>query len=189
MTYGSLVNYVLAPEGRNPVGVKYWIKPCDPLKTVESTHRTNGGPSTNRNFQRDSIAEQLSPDGTQVCMQFGVQLQKDACKMPIEDTSIVWDTKESPRIPIAKVYFPLQHTSNSNQLSMCENLSFNPWHSLTVHRPAGSISRARKIIYLEGSGNRYKQNGGGCGYVKPTSTCLQDDTNMLKPQSQCPFQR
>lgn len=186
ITYGSLVNYVLAPSANDrSVGVKYWMAPCDPSKTVPSSNKTNGDSTINRNFQRDAIAEQLAlASGTPVCMQFSVQMQTDACKMPMEDASIVWD---SPLIPIAKLHFGLQHVSNSNQLSMCENLSFNPWHSLKVHRPAGGVSRSRKRIYLEGSENRYKMNGGGCAHVAPNSVCLQDDTNMLKPAAQCPF--
>lgn len=183
VTYGSLVNYVLEPKGGSPVGIKYYIEPCDPDKTVASSAKTNGDPTSNRNFQRDAIAEQLDPSGgTAVCMVFGVQLQKDACKQPMEDTSIVWTTE---KVPVATVRFPLQHTSNSNQLAMCENFAFNPWHSLKEHRPAGSVSRARKQIYLQGSSNRWKQNGGGCAHVNPTSTCLKPINDMLK--SKCPM--
>lgn len=64
----------------------------------------------------------------------------------------------------------------------------NPWHSLSAHRPAGGVSRARLDIYYRGSEQRYELNGGGCAHVAPTSPCLKDVTNMLEPVgATCPF--
>ena len=42
----------------------------------------------------------------------------------------------------------------------CENLSFNPWHSLPAHRPLGGINRARKVVYPALSKLRHERNAG-----------------------------
>jgi len=94
---------------------------------------------------------------------------------------VAWSTTESPRIRVAKIWFALQHTSNPHQMMMCENLAFNPWHSLKVHRPAGSVSRARRSIYLGGSTGRYGLNKAGNTNVEPASTCLTSTRNILEP--------
>ena len=65
ITYGSLVNYVIA-TGQRTVGVKYWVEPCAghaPL--VFPSNRTNGAPDWetgkgNPNFLRDAVTEQVS---------------------------------------------------------------------------------------------------------------------------------
>eukprot|EP00994_Dinema_validum_P008873 NODE_838_length_1306_cov_62.820207_g615_i0.p1 GENE.NODE_838_length_1306_cov_62.820207_g615_i0~~NODE_838_length_1306_cov_62.820207_g615_i0.p1 ORF type:complete len:371 (+),score=74.37 NODE_838_length_1306_cov_62.820207_g615_i0:54-1166(+) len=181
VTYGSLVASVLGET--KPVGIKYYLEPCDPSSTIPPSAATNGDSTVNPNFLRDAVAEQLNPmGGKAVCMQFGVQLQEDACLNPIENSAIPWNTQ---RIKVAKLQFNLQHTSSSNQHNLCENLSFNPWHSLPVHRPAGSLSRTRKTLYVALSNQRYSLNAGGSAKVDPTSTCPKDVTKMLKPK--CPF--
>jgi hypothetical protein len=189
VTYGSLVNYVVEDDART-VGVKYWLEPCaGHAPFVFPSNRTNGRPDWaagkgNAQFLRDAVTEQLDPaTGAEACMQFGIQLQTDACAMPMEDASVPWS---SERIPVAKLTFPLQHgVPTSRQHALCEIMHFNPWHTLAAHRPAGGLSRARKVLYPAVAGQRDKLNQ--CQEVHPTSVCLASSSEMLKPAAQCPF--
>lgn len=40
-----------------------------------------------------------------------------------------------------------------------ENMRFSPWHCLAVHRPLGSINRARRLVYHGISELRRRVNG------------------------------
>ncbi|MBU2037636.1 MAG: catalase, partial [Gammaproteobacteria bacterium] len=45
------------------------------------------------------------------------------------------------------------------QKQFCENISFNPWHSLEEHRPIGGINRARRVVMKDISDFRLQANG------------------------------
>ena len=53
---------------------------------------------------------------------------------------------------------PSQDVGSSNRDWFCENLSYNPWHSLPEHKPLGLINRVRKQVYVEISNHRHKLN-------------------------------
>lgn len=85
-----------------------------------------------------------------------VQLQTDADTMPIEDSTIPWN---SPFYKVATLTIPPQRFDSVEQTRFCENLSFTPWHSLPEHRPLGCINRTRKIVYEQISRLRNQLNG------------------------------
>ena len=66
--------------------------------------------------------------------------------MPVEDPTVEW---KSPFIKVATLKLPSQTIDSPEQLEFCENLSFNPWHSLPEHEPLGGINRPRKQVYQE----------------------------------------
>ena len=77
--------------------------------------------------------------------------------MPVEDTTVEWSEKDSPFVPVARLDIPPQQFEANN--SVCEGLSFSPWHSLPEHRPIGVMNRIRKAVYLEVSRYRRQMNG------------------------------
>ena len=87
-----------------------------------------------------------------------LQLQTDPFRMPIENNSVLWPTKLSPRVPAAVLRIPKQRFDSPEQLDFARILSFNPWHCIADHRPLGNQSRARKRMYYELSKLRQQMN-------------------------------
>jgi hypothetical protein len=78
--------------------------------------------------------------------------------MPIEDPSVEWDQTLSPFETVATIQLPAQDFDSTEQNLFCDNLSFNPWHSLPDHRPIGGINRLRKAVYQAVSVYRHERN-------------------------------
>jgi hypothetical protein len=88
-----------------------------------------------------------------------VQVQTDPFLMPIEDASVMWPVKLSPRVPVAVVRIPRQTFDSPEQIAFARWLTYNPWHCLPEHRPLGNVSRARKRMYWELAQLRLRMNG------------------------------
>ena len=56
-------------------------------------------------------------------------------------------------------HFTVHQKHVREQNLACDNLSFNPWHSLPEHRPIGGINRLRKAVYETVSAYRHERNG------------------------------
>jgi hypothetical protein len=87
-----------------------------------------------------------------------VQLQTDPHLMPIENNSVLWPERLSPRMSVATLRLPRQTFNSPAQMAFSRRLSYNPWHSLPEHRPLGNQSRARRRMYLELSTLRHTMN-------------------------------
>jgi hypothetical protein len=89
-----------------------------------------------------------------------VQLCTDLEKMPVEDSSVVWDEKESPYVAVACLTVPAQlgwqHGLSEQQE---QAVSFSPWHGLADHQPIGGVNRARKPTYEKSTQFRGAHNG------------------------------
>jgi hypothetical protein len=90
---------------------------------------------------------------------FGIQLQTNAHRMPIEDASACWNETSSPFVPVATLRILTQNFDTPERNQQGENMRFSPWHSLPVHRPLGSINRARRLVYHGISELRRRVNG------------------------------
>lgn len=108
------------------------------------------------NYLRERMQEQLAKE--EVSFDFMIQFQKDPYAMPIENALVPWDEEVSPFLKVATVTIPRQSFASAKQLEDCDNLSFTPWHSLPEHRPLGSISRVRRLVYQEISRFRHQRN-------------------------------
>jgi hypothetical protein len=86
------------------------------------------------------------------------QLCTDLETMPVEDASILWPEEESAHQHIARIVIPKQEAYSPARRVYADELSFNPWHAITDHRPLGSIMRIRKKIYEESSRFRHGKN-------------------------------
>jgi len=98
--------------------------------------------------------------GGAVELDFFIQVQTDARKMPIEDARVAWDRDASPFIKVATVRLLKQEFTSPAQQAYGQNLSFSPWHALPVHRPLGGINRGRRAIYDQMSKFRHGRTGG-----------------------------
>lgn len=104
-------------------------------------------------FLRDAVRERLVSGEAR--FDFLVQVQTDPYTMPIEDPSVVWP---SPFRKVATIEIPAQRFDTPEQMQQCEDMSFNPWHSLPEHRPLGALNRARKVVYPALSKLRHERN-------------------------------
>jgi hypothetical protein len=93
-----------------------------------------------------------------VAIELRLQLQTDPHLMPIENASVLWPERLSPRVPVATIHIPQQRFDSPMQMDFAKRLSYNPWHSIAEHRPLGNQSRARRRIYLALSQLRHGMN-------------------------------
>lgn len=126
--------------------VKYFLKPSTENKTVVSNTK-------DYDFLRVNLAQTLN--NNEALFDFYIQFQTNADTMPIEDPTVAW-TSQFIKVATLKI-FP-QSFDHQDQMEFGENLSFNPWHSLPVHRPLGSFNRTRKKAYEALSKLRHHKN-------------------------------
>jgi hypothetical protein len=88
-----------------------------------------------------------------------VQVRNDADRQPVENTLIPWDDSVANWQKAAKIDIYPQIFSTTAQQEFCEELAFNPWHGLRVHRPIGGINRARREVLPAIQDARLKANG------------------------------
>lgn len=89
-----------------------------------------------------------------------VQLNTDLEKMPIEDSSVRWDEKQSAYLTVATLTVsPQLSWEHGRSEPVDDALSFSPWHGLAAHQPLGGVNRARRETYLYSADFRGKFNG------------------------------
>lgn len=149
-TYNSIAPFKLGPHN-----IKYRVIPTpENCPSYELPTPNTGLP----NFLRSALYTQLSLDRVPACFALQVQSQNPEYFMPIEDPSVEWDESISPFKTVANIQLPAQDFDSTEQNRFCDNLSFNPWHSLPEHRPIGGINRLRKAVYQAVSVYRHERN-------------------------------
>jgi len=149
--WNSVTAYALGPQqnGTYKNVVRYALRTCS----------ANSGeipqPPT-PDYLSDNLQTQLKIGDA--CLDFFIQKQVDPKKMPVENALIAWDEALSPFIKVAQIKISKQTFTSKSQKDFCENISFNPWHSLVTHRPLGGINRARKVVMKNISDLRLKEN-------------------------------
>jgi hypothetical protein len=108
------------------------------------------------NYLREEMQARLLKQD--VYFDFMVQLQTDPTLTPIENGLVQWPEDIAPFVKVASIRIPQQRFDSAEQLEYCDNLSFTPWHCLPEHRPLGSISRVRRIVYDSISKFRHEKN-------------------------------
>ncbi len=142
--YWSMTPYLLGPNA-----IKFSATPI----SRAANHKPE---TTGPDFLREVMMKQVGAED--VYFEFGVQLQTDPVKMPVEDALVIWDEAQSPFQRVAIIRIPKQEIGDKAWLDFAENLSFTPWHSLPEHRPLGSNNRARRVIYEAISEFRHRMN-------------------------------
>ncbi|AWN47253.1 catalase [Methylobacterium terrae] len=88
------------------------------------------------------------------------QLWADAERQPIEDASVDWPVAISPYRTVATIRLPRQDAYSPERVRYFDEvMTFRPAHSLAVHRPLGSVMRARLQVYRALSAFRHRENG------------------------------
>jgi len=154
--YYSCVPYLLGKGA----AVQYAFLPA--TKVDMKVQGLPGRPSDN--YLRENMA--LTLGKRDVAFVMTVQPQTDSFRMPIEHAGVLWPERLSPRIPVATLHIPRQRFDSPAQLDFARNLSYNPWHCVSEHRPLGNLNRARRRLYWELS--RFRQANNGVVHVEPT---------------------
>ena len=87
---------------------------------------------------------------------FLVQLRTDEASMPLDDATVSWN---SPFVHVADLLLPQQDIDNRGQAMYGENLAFNIWRVTAPHTPQGSLSEARRVVYVASAKQRHSANG------------------------------
>jgi hypothetical protein len=88
------------------------------------------------------------------------QLWADAETQPIEDTSVNWPAEDSAYRTVATIRILRQEAYSAQRVRYFDEvMTFRPAHSLTAHRPLGSVMRARLQVYKALSDFRHRENG------------------------------
>ncbi len=143
--YFSCTPYLLGEQA-----VKYCVTPV--IKSCDFIP-----PEPADDFLRLAMKQQLSSAPAEFV--FGIQLQASPRRMPVEDASVCWDERASPFVPVATLRIPMQDFDMPERNMRGENMRFSPWHCLPIHRPLGSINRARRVVYHSISELRRRVNG------------------------------
>lgn len=162
----ALMQALYSRAHTSPLEASYWS--CVPYLLGEgqamrySIHPTSGErtPIPRRpgaNYLREAMATTLARQPVE--LDFRVQLQTDADRMPVENASVIWPERLSSPVSVARVRLPVQSFDTPEQHAWARSLSFQPWHCVPEHRPLGSQNRARRRIYYELSKLRQAMNG------------------------------
>jgi hypothetical protein len=153
--YWSSTPYRLGVPPGKRFAVKYTAKPCSPNPAnALSRLQTFLAPDFSL---KNEMSKVLSK--TEVCFDFYIQRYVDDEHTPVEDSKVVWDESVSKPEHVARIVIPSPNVITPARDAFCENLSFNPWHSLPEHKPLGAVNRVRKKVYLKVSEHRHKLNG------------------------------
>lgn len=152
--YWSTTPFALGDD----LAVKYSARPCGDMES--------GWP---RNPDDDFLRHRLAMDlgAEDACFHFMIQRQIHPGGTPIEDSTIDWDPTDSPFLTVATIRIPAQTFDSPEQQEFCEDLTFNPWHTLPEHRPLGNINRTRRLVYDVIAELRHGLNG--TNRAEPTS--------------------
>jgi hypothetical protein len=93
----------------------------------------------------EALRASLAQPGFAMQFAFGIQLQTDLERMPLEDASDPW--AGAPCITLATITIPAQDFTHSIPAHFAEALEFDPWHALVEHLPLGSINQVRRLAY------------------------------------------
>jgi len=140
-TYYSAVPYQLGVHV-----VKYLAKPCDFDTSLRPTSPGGLGMALRATLARSEVS-----------FDFGVDVQTDPGKQPIEDPTVPWSRATGARrVWIGRITIPAQDIDANAALA--ENLAFSPWHALADHRPLGAINEARREVYQQLAIDRHRLN-------------------------------
>ncbi|MGI4876431.1 MAG: catalase family protein [Janthinobacterium lividum] len=144
-----------APYRYGDYVAKLAFVPSDPamLKLVGQTL----DPAADPNVFRTAMTEFLRSNDAEFEVQ--VQLWANPDSQPLEDTSVEWPETDSVYRTVATISIPAQASySDARERYFDDVLSFKPAHTLSSHRPLGSVMRARLQVYDALSRFRHENN-------------------------------
>lgn len=160
--YYSMLAYRLGTTA-----LKFSARPCSGMEFHAQAD------SNDQDYLTEAMAQHLNTESA--CFDFMAQERLPGYEMPIDDATAIWSEQESPFVPIARIHIPPQSFTSEAQQTFCEDLSMNPWHGVGDWEPLGSLSKARRLVYLAVSKFRHQHNG--VSAFEPTSWCLTEDAS------------
>ncbi|MFF4392161.1 LodA/GoxA family CTQ-dependent oxidase [Streptomyces sp. NPDC001552] len=148
-TYWGVLPYSFGPDRH----VKYKLVPAGCADGDPGATPPDEDPSFLRGDLRHRLA--ASPAAFDLLLQF----RTDPDRMPLDRATVRWEEGESAPVKVARLTLHPQDTTARGQEEYGDNLAFNPWHSLSEHRPVGSIAEARKVVYHAAAARRRDANG------------------------------
>jgi len=124
--------------------------------SVEQIRHRDVNPKTSREPFRETLVSEAGERGHHFDLQ--VQLRTDPTRMPVQNTSIVWEEELSPFVTVAGITIPAQDISQPANLEAADKTSIMAWRVREAHRPLGEIMRARKEVYRHSSILRHQLN-------------------------------
>ena len=133
--------------------MKFSAAPCTTTPQAAFANKTADNPS--KDYLREALAETMQGK-EDVCYDFNIQTKgADTTELNIEDATTTWPDEVASYVNVAKIMIRVPQTPHTDEaLEHCEALAFNPWHSLVVHQPLGSINRLRRDVYFGSAGHR-----------------------------------
>ena len=122
--------------------MKFSAKPVLPETPTKFPENPGG------NYLREALSNTMQQQAN-VVFKFLVQVQDYSEELEIENTSAHWDEAKYEFKQVAEILI-----ESPQELTNCENLEFNPWHSLPEHRPIGGINRLRESVYITSAEER-----------------------------------
>jgi catalase len=176
--YYSTVPYRLGGDN----SMKFSTTPCTPQSRWDSVPSKD---EATPNYLRERLVARLKTPKT-ACFDFWVQPNMDPIEQPVEDPTVKWDDDDSPKYRVGRITFLANQTDidSDQQNNLCENMSFDPWHSLPETRPLGQINRIRKIVYSGISEYRHQRNGLTVSEPKDHQPCDQPGSTLCTKVSQ-----
>jgi hypothetical protein len=124
--------------------------------SVEQIRHRDVNPKTSREPFRETLVSEAREREHHFELQ--VQLRTDPTRMPVQNTSIVWQEELSPFVAVARITIPAQDISQPANLEAADKTSIMAWRVREAHRPLGEIMRARKEVYRHSSILRHQLN-------------------------------
>ena len=124
--------------------------------SLEQIRHRDVNPNTSREPFRETLVSEAREREHHFDLQ--VQLRTDPTRMPVQNTSIVWQEKLSPFVTVARITIPAQDVSQPANLEAADKTSIMAWRVRESHRPLGEIMRARKEVYRHSSILRHQLN-------------------------------
>jgi hypothetical protein len=118
--------------------VKYMARPTSTRVSKLPERRSD-------DYLRDALRAHLA--ATDASFDLMVQFFVDETRTPIENAMVEWTKDVAPWHTVARIRIPAQSIDDPARSTRCEQMTFNPWHALTEHRPLGGMNRARREIY------------------------------------------
>src|SRR5262249_29179716 len=125
-----------------PYAIKFQFRPSEVIKADRPKGKSP-------NHLHEELAQRLKTQA--VKFDFVAQFFVNEKVTHIEDGNLVeWTEANSPIIKLAELIIEprdLDSAESKSTFNFVDNLSFNPWHAISDHRPLGNVMRARRIAY------------------------------------------
>lgn len=126
--------------------VKYIARP---VGRVGDAPRIKG-----ENGRREALRQQLKRGPG--LFTFGVLVQTDPVRQPIDDPTIDWEERGAEFFPLAEIRIPSDQVISAPE-EVENELTYSPGHAAAEHFPLGALNRARVAIYSAARKARQKE--------------------------------